>query len=99
MRSARKHIPEGEQPVTTEPEQAALAVELAEIRRRVDVSLARLDGQLALLDHRGDQAEEDVAQLTARIRHLEHGRWPLRSIAALTGVCALALALWQAAAR
>ncbi|MDX3228508.1 hypothetical protein [Streptomyces sp. ME19-01-6] len=85
--------------MTTEPEHAALAVELAEIRRRVDVSLARVDGQLALLDHRGEQSEEDVEQLAARVRHLEHARWPLRSIAALTGVCALALALWQAAGR
>ncbi|MGY0057044.1 hypothetical protein ACWY4P_10840 [Streptomyces sp. LZ34] len=85
--------------MTTEPEHAALAVELAEIRRRVDVSLARVDGQLALLDHRGEQSEEDVEQLAARVRHLEHGRWPLRSIAALTGVCAMALTVWQAAGR
>lgn len=85
--------------MTTEPEHAALAVELAEIRRRVDVSLARVDGQLALLDHRGEQSEEDVEQLAVRVRHLEHGRWPLPSIAALTGVCALVLALWQAAVR
>jgi hypothetical protein len=85
--------------VTTEPEHTALAVELAEIRRRVDVSLARVDGQLALLDHRGEQSEEDVEQLSARVRHLEHGRWPLPSLAALTGVCALALALWQAVGR
>ncbi|MET8183152.1 hypothetical protein [Streptomyces sp. NPDC005336] len=83
--------------MTTEPEQAALAVELAELRRSVDVGFARVDGRLALLDHRGEQSEEDVGQLAERMRVLEHGRWPLPSIAALTGVCALALAVWQAA--
>jgi hypothetical protein len=83
--------------VTTEPEQAALAVELAELRRSVDVGFTRVDGRLALLDHRGEQSEEDVGQLAVRIRMMEHGRWPLPSIAALTGVSALCLAVWQAA--
>ncbi|MBO3680925.1 hypothetical protein [Streptomyces sp. NEAU-YJ-81] len=83
--------------MTTEPEQAALAVELAELRRSVDVGFTRVDGRLALLDHRGEQAEEDVNQLGGRMRILEHGRWPLPSIAAVTGVSALALAIWQAA--
>ncbi|MBA6436505.1 MULTISPECIES: hypothetical protein [Streptomyces] len=83
--------------MTTEPEQAALAVELAELRRTVEVGFTRVDGRLALLDHRGEQAEEDVDQLGGRLRSLEHGRWPLPSIAALTGVSALAVAVWQAA--
>ncbi|MCG0290617.1 hypothetical protein [Streptomyces sp. PSAA01] len=83
--------------MTTEPEQAALAVELTELRRTVEVGFTRVDGRLALLDHRGEQAEEDVNQLGGRIRLLEHGRWPLPSIAALTGVTALVLAIWQAA--
>ncbi|MET7932764.1 hypothetical protein [Streptomyces sp. NPDC005322] len=85
--------------MTTEPEQAALAVELAELRRTVDVGFARVDGRLALLDHRGEQSEEEVGQLAGRIRVLEHGRWPLPSIAALTGISALVLAVWQAAGR
>ncbi|WP_413806216.1 hypothetical protein [Streptomyces sp. OE57] len=83
--------------MTTEPEQAALAVELAELRRTVEVGFTRVDGRLALLDHRGEQAEEDVNQLGGQIRILEHGRWPLPSIAALTGLSALAVAVWQAA--
>ncbi|MET8009755.1 hypothetical protein ABZU86_02965 [Streptomyces sp. NPDC005271] len=85
--------------MTTEPEQAALAVELAELRRTVDVGFARVDGRLALLDHRGEQSEEEAGQLAGRIRVLEHGRWPLPSIAALTGISALVLAVWQAAGR
>ncbi|WFB06637.1 hypothetical protein LRS74_05965 [Streptomyces sp. LX-29] len=85
--------------MTTEPEQTVAAAELAELRRSVDVTHARVEGQLALLAHRGDEAAADLAQLTARVRVLEHSRWPLPSIAALTGVCALLLALWQAAGR
>ncbi|WP_432038619.1 hypothetical protein [Streptomyces cucumeris] len=85
--------------MTTEPDHVALSVELAELRRTVDVGFTRVDGQLALLDHRGDQSEEDVGQLAGRIRTLEHGRWPLPSIAALTGLLSLVLAVWQVAGR
>ncbi|QKV91712.1 hypothetical protein HUT19_08090 [Streptomyces sp. NA02950] len=85
--------------MTTEPDHAALSVELAELRRTVDVGFTRVDGRLALLDHRGEQAEEDVGQLAGRIRILEHGRWPLPSIAALTGLSSVALAVWQMAGR
>ncbi|KUJ66590.1 hypothetical protein ACZ90_34820 [Streptomyces albus subsp. albus] len=82
--------------MTTEPEHPATAAELAELRRNVDVGMARIDGQLALLAHRGEKAEQDLTQLTSRLRTVEHGRWPLPSLAALTGVCGLAVAVWQA---
>jgi hypothetical protein len=95
--AARTYIRKGSKPVTTEPEQTALAVELAELRRSVEVGFARVDGRLILHDHRGEQTEEELSQLAGRVRVLEHGRWPLPSIAALTGVSALALAVWQAA--
>lgn len=85
--------------MTTEPEQVELSTELAELRRTADVGFVRVEGRLALLDHRGEQAEQDLVQLTARVRALEHGRWPLPSIAALTGVCALAITVWQATGR
>ncbi|MFE6778195.1 hypothetical protein [Streptomyces sp. NPDC057702] len=83
--------------MSTEPEPNVGAAELAEIRRTVDVGVARIDGQIALLAQRGAQHDRDVTEVTERVRVLEHGRWPLRSLAALTGVCALAVALWQAA--
>ncbi|MBB5938894.1 hypothetical protein [Streptomyces zagrosensis] len=83
--------------MTTGPEQAVVAAELAEIRRNLDVGVARIDGQLALLAQRSEQNDRDVTVATERVRALEHGRWPLPSLAALTGVCALAVAIWQAA--
>ncbi|WKX73374.1 hypothetical protein [Streptomyces sp. XD-27] len=85
--------------MTTEPEHAVTAAELAELRGNVDVGLTRVDGRLALLDHRAETAEDDVAQLAARVRALEHARWPLPSIAALTGLGGLALTVWQVVGR
>jgi hypothetical protein len=80
----------------TEPEHATITAELTELRRSLDVGFTRMDGRFALLAHRGEQLEKGVDELETRVSHLEHGRWPLPSIAALTGFCALAVALWQA---
>lgn len=85
--------------MTTEPEQAVVAAELADIRRNLDVGVARIDGQLALLAQRGEQHDRDLTEVTERLRTVEHARWPLPSLAALTGVCALAVTIWQAAGR
>ncbi|MFC0598663.1 hypothetical protein [Streptomyces palmae] len=79
----------------TESEPTATSAELAELRRSVDVGMTRIDGQLALLAHRGEKAEQDLTQLTHRLRTVERGRWPLPSLAALTGLCGLAVTVWQ----
>ncbi|MEV5239327.1 hypothetical protein AB0K89_09440 [Streptomyces cinnamoneus] len=85
--------------MTTHPEHAARAAELAELRRSLDVGVVRIDGHLALLTQRSDQAERDLDEVTQRVRALEHGKWPLPSLAALTGLAGLAVAVWQAAGR
>ncbi|MEV0276110.1 hypothetical protein AB0I22_06950 [Streptomyces sp. NPDC050610] len=85
--------------MTTDPEQAVVSAELAELRRDLEVGIARIDGQLALLALRGDQSEQDLSTVNVHVRALEHGRWPLPSLAALTGLAALAIALWQALGR
>ncbi|MBH1936734.1 hypothetical protein I5Q34_21045 [Streptomyces sp. AV19] len=85
--------------MTIHPEHAAKAGELAELRRRVDVGVVRIDGDLALLTQRSDRAEREIDEVADRVRALEHGKWPLPSLAALTGLAALALAVWQAAGR
>ncbi|MEU5429098.1 hypothetical protein AB0H73_26385 [Streptomyces olivoreticuli] len=85
--------------MTSHPEHAVKSAELAELRRSLDVGVVRIDGHLALLTQRGDQTEHEIAELGERVRALEHGTWPLPSIAALTGVAALALAVWQATGR
>ncbi|MFF4157826.1 hypothetical protein [Streptomyces sp. NPDC001678] len=82
--------------MTIHPERTATTpAELAELRRSLDVGVVRIDGRLALLGQRSEQAERDLAEVAERLRALEHGRWPLPSLAALTGVAALALTVWQ----
>jgi hypothetical protein len=85
--------------VTIHPEQAVRSAELAELRRSLDVGVVRIDGHLALLTQRSDQSERDITELAGRLRTLEHGRWPLPSLAALTALAALAVTVWQAAGR
>ncbi|GGV24767.1 hypothetical protein AB0I84_15225 [Streptomyces spectabilis] len=82
--------------MTTDPERPVVPEELAELRRSLDVGLARVDGQLALLTQRDVQHTKDQDDLSVRIAALEHTRWPLPALAALTAVGALAVAVWQA---
>ncbi|MEV5141265.1 hypothetical protein AB0K61_26955, partial [Streptomyces syringium] len=74
--------------MTSHPEHAVKSAELAELRRSLDVGVARIDGHLALLTQRSDQSEREINEMTGRVRALEHGRWPLPSLAALTGLAA-----------
>nr|WP_197972636.1 hypothetical protein [Streptomyces gossypiisoli] len=66
---------------------------LAELRSALEVGLARIDGQLALLVQRSDQTDKAVEDLEARVTSLEKGRWPLPTIAVLASITAVALTL------
>ncbi|GKQ34837.1 hypothetical protein [Streptomyces sp. A012304] len=81
--------------MTADPEHPVVQGELAELRRRLDVAYARVEGGLALLTHRTEETAKEVDELSTRIVTLEHARWPLPSIAALTAVGALVVTLWQ----
>ncbi|MFJ2745934.1 hypothetical protein ACIO3O_40460 [Streptomyces sp. NPDC087440] len=85
--------------MTTDPEQSVVVDELAEVRRRLDVGLAHIEGRLAVQTLRDDQNDKDLADLVARVSALEHARWPLPAVAALTALGALAVAVWQALGR
>jgi hypothetical protein len=85
--------------VTAEPEHTVALGELAELRRRLDVAYARVEGGLALLSHRTEETAKELDELNARLTALEHARWPLPSLAALTAVGALIVAVWQALGR
>ncbi|REK87191.1 hypothetical protein DY245_28110 [Streptomyces inhibens] len=85
--------------MTAHPEPDLVTADLAELRRLLDVRTARVDGQLALLAQRSEQYERDADELHARVTRLESARWPLPSLAALTGLAALVVALWQAMGR
>ncbi|MFE0642799.1 hypothetical protein ACFW2Y_14470 [Streptomyces sp. NPDC058877] len=76
-----------------------IALELAELRRALEVGLARIDGQLALLVQRSDQIDKAVEELDTRVTALERSRWPLPAIGTLTGLAALGMASWSALGR
>lgn len=73
--------------------------ELAELRRRLDVAYARVEGGFALLNHRTEETVKELDELKPRIVTLEHSRWPLPSIAAITAIGALVVTVWQALGR
>jgi hypothetical protein len=85
--------------VTVEPEHPVVHGELAELRRRLDVAYARVEGGLALLNHRTEETDKELSDLSARITALEHARWPLPAVAVLTAMGALVVAVWQALGR
>ncbi|MFF4636776.1 hypothetical protein ACFY1G_13590 [Streptomyces olivaceus] len=82
--------------MTADPEHSVVQGELAELRRRLDVAYARVEGGLALLSHRTEETAKELAELNARLTALEHARWPLPSVAVVTALGALAVAVWQA---
>ncbi|MFD8379118.1 hypothetical protein ACFV2X_11365 [Streptomyces sp. NPDC059679] len=73
-----------------------IALALAELRSALEVGLARIDGQLALLVQRSDQTDKAVEDLEARVTSLEKGRWPLPTIAVLASVTAVVLTVFGA---
>jgi hypothetical protein len=85
--------------VTVDPEHPVVQGELAELRRRLDVAYARVEGGLALLSHRTEETAKELDDLNTRIHSLEHARWPLPAVAALTAVGALVVTIWQALGR
>ncbi|MEU8846978.1 MULTISPECIES: hypothetical protein [unclassified Streptomyces] len=85
--------------MTADPEHPVVQGELAELRRRLDVAYARVEGGLALLTHRTEESAKELDELNTRINTLEHARWPLPAIAAITAVGALVVAIWQAVGR
>ncbi|BAU83352.1 hypothetical protein SLA_2425 [Streptomyces laurentii] len=83
----------------TPAESTQVVLELERLRGTMEAGFARVDGALALLVQRSDQTDKQLADHDARLDALERGRWPLPSIAALTGVAALGLTLYELTAR
>ncbi|WP_274556262.1 hypothetical protein [Streptomyces spiramyceticus] len=82
--------------MSIDPDQTVVVEEVAELRRHLDVGLVKIDGRLALLAQRSGQADNDLTGLAARVTALEHTRWPLPTVAALSAVGALTVTVWQA---
>ncbi|MEW1660748.1 MULTISPECIES: hypothetical protein [unclassified Streptomyces] len=76
-----------------------ITADVAELRRLLDVRAATVDGQLRLQAQRCEQNTREADELQARVTRLESRRWPLASLAALTGLATVAVAVWQATGR
>ncbi|MCS0601899.1 hypothetical protein NX794_11860 [Streptomyces sp. LP11] len=81
--------------MTADPQHPVVHGELAELRRRLDVSYVRVEGGIALLRHRTEETAKELDELNTRLASLEHARWPLPSLAALTALGALVVTVWQ----
>lgn len=81
--------------MTVDPEHPVVQGELAELRRRLDVAYARVEGGLDLLRHRTEETAKELDELNNRVCGLEHARWPLPAITVLTAVGALVVAVWR----
>lgn len=58
----------------------------------MDAGFARLEGSLALISQAQDRAAADLEDLDERVTALESRRWPMGSVATLSGVVSGAVA-------
>ncbi|HET6856768.1 MAG TPA: hypothetical protein VFH94_06710 [Streptomyces sp.] len=81
--------------MSLDPDQPVVVEEFAELRRCLEVGAATVDGRLALLAQRIDQADNDLNGLTTRVAALEHHRWPVPTVAAVAAAGSLGVTVWQ----
>ncbi|NGO70005.1 hypothetical protein [Streptomyces boncukensis] len=94
----------------TEESAQSVAVELERLRGTVTTGFAEVKGSLAVLVEQSNRnredlqqlradTEKDITDLRADVEAFKRTRWPLPSLAALTGLGALAVSLYQQLAR
>lgn len=69
-----------------------VAAELAGLRGEMAVGFARIEGAIAALTQSVDRNRSDVGELDKRVTALEARRWPIASMAALSGVVSAVIA-------
>ncbi|WP_267244340.1 hypothetical protein [Streptomyces sp. PR69] len=77
----------------------SVALELERLRGAVDTGFAKLNGRLDVALQRTSQTETDIEELKQEVEALKRARWPLPSLAAVTGLAALGLTLYEISAR
>lgn len=70
-----------------------VAAALAVLRGEMAAGFARLEGQLNLISQAQDRTTEDLDELERRVADLEARRWPVGSVAALSGAVSAAVAV------
>ncbi|MDH2392305.1 hypothetical protein QCN29_26720 [Streptomyces sp. HNM0663] len=77
----------------------SVALELERLRGAVDTGFAKLNGRLDVALQRTSQTETDIEELKQEVEALKRARWPLPSLAAVTGLAAIGLTLYEISAR
>lgn len=70
-----------------------VAAELAGLRGEMAAGFARLEGQLNLITQAQGQTAKDLSDLERRVDALEERRWPMASVAAVSGGVSTAVAV------
>lgn len=70
-----------------------VAAALATLRGDMNAGFARLEGLLTRLGDQQDRTTKDLAELEQRVSALEERRWPVASVAALSGVVSAGVAV------
>lgn len=70
-----------------------VAAELAGLRGEMAVGFARIEGAITALTQSLDRTSSDVDELDKRVSALEARRWPMTSMAAVSGVVSAAVAV------
>jgi hypothetical protein len=86
--------------MTTPNGDGAVAVEIARLRGEMTTGFAEIKGQLDVIVQAQAANSQDIAELDKRVSALEARRWPIGSVAALSGavsavVAAVAFAVGQ----
>lgn len=69
-----------------------VAARFAELRGEMAAGFARLEGQLNLINQSQQRTSQDLNELEGRVTALEARRWPIGSMAALSGLVSAAVA-------
>lgn len=70
-----------------------VAAELAGLRGEMATGFARIEGAIAALTQSVDRTGRDVDGLEKRVTALEERRWPMASMAAVSGVVSALVAI------
>lgn len=71
----------------------SVSIELSRLRGEMTTGFAKLEGQLSLLVASDADRRSDIADLEKRVGALESRRWPLASMAAVSGLVSAIVAV------
>lgn len=78
---------------TPSPDGLTVSVEIERLRGEMATGFAEIKGQLAVIVNSQAENSKDIAELEGRVSRLEERRWPVGSVATLSGFVSAAVAV------